>query len=870
MSETPMMRQYQNIKNQYPEEIVFFRLGDFYEMFLDDAKEASQILNLTLTARHGIPMCGIPHHAAKNYIRRLLDAGKKIAICEQTKLPENGKGLAEREVVQIVTPGTVVDDDFLISGINNYILSAAVFGKQISLSYADISTGEFVVTLVNKETNYESLRRYIAKLQPVEILIQESVYFEDEQFRRAVEHEWTMITRYPDWHFDISQSEDLLKKHFKTVSLQHFGFDKNDHLLKSTGVLYTYLSHTSKKSLIHVNNIKIENEYDSLIVDESSQKNLELVRNMHDNTEKYTLFSSIKNTKTASGTRLLRKWILSPLNSIVVIEERHRYIDLFYHNQILQNKIRTELSSILDVERLCARLSLQKASPKDLLSIGSTIKHAAEVISLSDKLRQYIVNIVSEDNLKELFELQLYIEQCINMDANGPFSEGKVVRDGYNPELDNLRNMKTHAISYLDSYSEKLIQETSLPKFKIKYNKIIGYYIEVSKLYTNKVPDFFLRKQTLVNGERYTTDELTQLERKIQSSYQEAELLERSIYQEILSVCMGKINYLLKLSNCLSKIDCYQSMAFSAVKNGYSKPIISAKSSLQIINGRHPVVELNLPPGEFVSNSLECSTSTGKFVLITGPNMAGKSTFLRQTALIVLLAHIGSYVPADSAVMEIHDKIFCRVGATDNLARGESTFLVEMMETAYILRNATKSSLIIMDEVGRGTSTQDGVSIAFAVMKKLISISAETLFATHYHELTSFKDRDSQHLFLEVLETDGKIVFLNKIRKGNTSSSYGLHAAKLAGLPLSVLKSAETYQKIHAKHEIQDAASMQKDLENLFVDEPAYEYDYEENKRIKYDEIVRKLATVNIDEITPRDALTFLYDLKNYLNENPE
>ena len=401
-----MMRQYKGIKSQYPEEIVFFRLGDFYEMFLDDAKEASQILNLTLTARHGIPMCGIPYHAAKNYIRRLLEAGKKIAICEQTKLPENGKGLAEREVVQIITPGTVVDDDLLISGINNYILSVAVSAKQISLSYADLSTGEFVVSLVNKETNYESLRRYITKLQPVEILIQESIYFEDEQFRRAVEHEWTMVTRYPDWHFDISQSEDLLEKHFNTASLQHFGFDKKDKLLKSTGVLYSYLTHASKKSLIHVHNIKIESESENLIIDESSQKNLELVRNLHDNTEKYTLFSSIKHTKTASGTRLLRKWILSPLASIEIIEDRHSYIDLFYHNQILQNKIRIELSSVLDIERLCARLSLQKAPPKDLLSIGSTIKHAAEIFSLSEKLNRYILHFVSEEKLAELLNFK--------------------------------------------------------------------------------------------------------------------------------------------------------------------------------------------------------------------------------------------------------------------------------------------------------------------------------------------------------------------------------------------------------------------------------------------------------------------------------
>ncbi len=866
MSETPMMRQYRGIKEQYADEILFFRLGDFYEMFLDDAKEVSQLLNLTLTARNGIPMCGIPFHAAKIYIKRLLDAGKKIAICEQTKLPENGKGLAEREVVQIITPGTVVDDDLLTSSINNYILSIACIHKKISLSYADISTGEFVVSLVEKEKNYESLRRYIAKLQPVEILLQESLYFEDEQFRRAVEHEWTMITRYPDWHFDISQSEDLLKKHFETASLRHFGFEINDVLLKSTGVLYTYLTHTSKKSMIHLHNIKRESENEYMLVDESSQKNLELVRNMHDNTEKFTLFSTIKHTKTASGTRLLRKWILSPLCSINKIEARHHYIDLLYHNQDLQNNIREKLGFILDLERLCARLSLQKASPRDLVAISLTIEHFFSIISFSDELYAYVLERVDEEKLKEIFGLHSYINTCIIEEVNGPFAEGKVIRDGYSPELDELRNIKINAVSYLDNYSEKLLKETSLPKIKIKYNRIIGYFIEISKLHTAKVPDYFIRKQSLVNGERFTTDELIILERKIQSSYQEAELLERKIYQDVLSFCVEKIEPLLIIGVCISEIDCFQSMAYSAARNGYTKPVFTSDSSLQIINGRHPVVELNLPPGEFVSNSLEFTSSKGRFALITGPNMAGKSTFLRQTALIVLLAHIGSYVPADSAAMRIHDKIFCRVGATDNLARGESTFLVEMTETSYILRNATTNSLILMDEVGRGTSTQDGVSIAFAVMKKLISISAETLFATHFHELTVFMDKETQHLYLEVLETEGKIVFLNKIRPGTTSSSYGLHAARLAGLPLSVIRAAESFQKIHAKHEIEDVQGLQKDLDNLFTEEQGE--DYEEIIHKKYEEIIQQLDTINIDEMSPREALLFLYELKNYLNNH--
>lgn len=869
MAETPMMRQYREIKEHHPEEILFFRLGDFYEMFRDDAKEASQILNLTLTARNGTPMCGIPYHAAKNYVKRLLEAGKKIAICEQVRLPEGGKGIAEREVTQIITPGTVVDDDLLTASANNYILSIFVAENTISLSYCDISTGELCLSLVGREKNYEALRLEIAKLHPVEILLQESVYFEDDHFRKTVDQEWTMITRFPDWHFSAEDARNALLTHFGTSTLKQFGIDASGDMLTSSGVLFTYLKHNAKQSLVHIHSIKKQLPEQMVIIDEASQKNLELVRNMHDNTEAFTLFSTVRHTKTASGTRLLRNWILSPLNDIEAIDRRLRNVDLFYHDQELHNGVRSRLSSVLDLERLAARLSLHKAAPRDLLSIMHTIRAAFEVSALHEELAEMISSRLEPVLIERLAALAESIGEMLNEEVNGPFSEGAVIRSGCSAELDELRGLKDNSVGYLDAYAERILAETGIPKIRVKYNKIIGYFIEISKIHSDKVPDYFLRKQTLVNGERYTTEELISLERKIGEAYSRAEVLERSLYDEILQKAVEEIEPLLLLSSAVSEIDCYQSLAYAAIRYGYTKPVFTGDKRLTIVNGRHPVVEKNLPPGEFIPNSLDFSPGTGSVALITGPNMSGKSTFLRQTALIVLLAHMGSYVPADSAALSVHDRIFCRVGATDNLARGESTFLVEMTETAYILRNATRNSLIIMDEVGRGTSTQDGVAIAFAVLKKILAIASETLFATHYHELTLYRNVQLQHLYLEVLENEGEIIFCNKIRHGNSPSSYGLHAAKLAGLPPAVLRNAEKYQRVHAKHEEADSKELglQGELTDLFLsaEETAEVVDTEEYDLLK--KVSEKLNASDPDSLSPREALALLYELKSILKK---
>ncbi len=867
MSETPMMKQYQEIKSRYQEEILFFRLGDFYEMFHDDAREASSILNLTLTARNSIPMCGIPFHAAKNYVKRLLMAGKKVAICEQVTLPEAGKGIVKREVTQILTPGTVVDEDLLPSSANNYILSVAILTKErvISLSFADVSTGEFTLKSVEMDNGFTALRRTVARLQPAEMLIQESEYFENASFKLAVDNCNTMITRFPDWQFDPAEAERVLREHFNSASLKQFGIERTNPVLHSAGILMTYLQHTSKQLLAHITTLNLENETDLLVIDESSQKNLELVRNLQDGGDAYTLYSAIRDTRTAAGNRLLKRWILTPLSSRQQIEARQLYVDLFYHDQLLHNRIRKEISGILDLERLSSRVALRKALPRDLLSIGHSLSAVYTVSSLHETITSYFLRRFSREELDALFALAEILIDAIHEQVSGPFAEGRVIRDGFNKDLDEARSFKDESETVIRAYRDALSTETGIPKIKIKQNKILGYFIEVSKTHSSSVPESFIRKQTLVNGERFTTEELIRIERRILMATDEAESLERSLYDLLMQQVYEAGNSIRTAGAVTAEIDLFQSFAHSAVRYGYTKPVFEASAALQIINGRHPVVEQHIPPGEFVPNSLEFSPSNGTFALITGPNMSGKSTFLRQNAMIVVMAQMGAYVPADTVIMDVQDRLFCRVGATDNLARGESTFLVEMIETAFILRHATPNSLVIMDEVGRGTSSEDGAAIAFAVMKQLLSLRAKTLFATHYHELTLFADKGLQQLFLEVDDREGKIVFRNRVLRGSSPSSYGLHVARLAGVPAKVVRMAEEYQKLHVQHE---KADVQAELQELFVEEePLFGEQFKPDDDVAA-RIMQMLDVIDIDNITPREALEFLYRLLDMKERN--
>ena len=852
-----MMRQYLSIKEKHKDAVLFFRMGDFYEMFKSDAEEVSRILNLTLTKRHGIPMCGIPYHAAQNYIGRLLQAGKKIAICEQISLPEKGKGIATRDVVEIITPGTVVDESYLDKRSNNYLASIGRVGKQMTFSYVDLSTGEFWATSFEGDHQEDYIRREVSRLNPREILVQESLmdyaYYRSLNSRPAL-----VVNKIPDWLFDIQSSYSSLKEQFTVANLKAFGFLERDPAIAAAGVILDYLKDTARHYLSHLQGIRRYEDGRYLSLDEATQKNLELLRNMNDGSSSYTLLSVLEETMTSMGARMLRQWIMNPLREYEQILHRQEQVSQFYRNQLLMQEVRTILSGILDVERLTARIGLDKAHAKDLLSLRVSLD---KMFLIEECMKNTIsgMELSSAEERETLEDIISLLEKAIAEDPSILLHEGKMIREGYHLELDRLKGLKTHSRSILDDYLQGIKDETGITNLKLKYNKIIGYFLEVSKAQSAAVPESFIRRQSLVGSERYTTAKLGELEESINSASEKIIELERSLFLEIREGLKQHIPLLQSLCGKLAQLDCFQSLAYTATVRGYSRPEILKSKELDITGGRHPVVEAYLPQGEFIPNSTALTEEKGVFALITGPNMAGKSTYLRQTALIVLMAQLGSYIPADQARIGVVDKIFCRVGASDNLARGESTFLVEMNETAHILRNASSSSLVIMDEIGRGTSTNDGLSIAWSIAEYLLdSLKCKTLFATHYHELTEMSHPSLCNLSLSVKETGDDIVFLKKIKEGPAGNSYGIHVASLAGLPDSVVKRAG-----------QVLRSMESELSGgkLYVPAVEKEVATQQNLFDSGEIVLDQLRSLNVNELTPLEALITLDSLKKSLKK---
>ncbi|MBN2736344.1 MAG: DNA mismatch repair protein MutS [Spirochaetales bacterium] len=791
---TPMMMQYQSIKENYKDAILFFRMGDFYEMFEKDAKEASRLLDLTLTQRHGIPMCGIPYHAAKNYIAKILRANKKVAICEQTQLPGPGKGIARREVVEVITPGTVVDEGLLDSHENNYLLCLGRLEDTLALSYLDLSTGDFFTQDFSFENRQEVIKKELARLSSREILIQESLINEDPVIKRLLyEKGGFVVNPYPDWTFDPEINAKRLEKQFGVKNLKGFGFTDNSPSVGSCGILLEYINDNSKSLLPHIGEIRFYHQSQYLTLDESTQRNLELVTNLQDGSARYTLLEILSHYRSSMGGRKLRNWILNPLIDLELINTRQGAVELFYRNQILLSKLREWLSKVLDLERLSARVAMDKAHAKDLVFIRVTLKAAMEVVEALESFRElkpFMSRIDKAINkIKDLIEL---LNKAIDDDPSILLTEGKMIRKGFNRELDELRELKKNARSVLEKLLEEERQKSGINSLRLKYNRIIGHFFEVTKSNLSAVPPHFIRRQSLVTGDRFTTDALIDKESSINSASESIIELEKKLFLEIREQVKGHISLLLDISKDLSEIDVLQSLAYSATLHGLRRPEVNDSSQLIIVEGRHPVVEAHMASGEFIPNSLHLDTEKGNFVLLTGPNMAGKSTFLRQIALVVLMAQIGSFVPAGEAVIGVVDKIFCRVGASDNLARGESTFLVEMNETANILRSATDKSLLILDEVGRGTSTKDGLSIAWSVVEYILNhIRAKTLFATHFHELTQLAHEGLRNMSMEVKETASEIIFLKQIKEGPADQSYGIHVAQLAGIPAEVIKQAK-------------------------------------------------------------------------------
>ena len=850
---TPMMRQYRRIKQEYADAILFFRLGDFYEMFEHDAREVSAILNITLTKRHNIPMCGIPYHAAATYIGRLLKAGKKIAICEQTSLPKDGKGIAVREVVEVITPGTVLEEDYLENRRNNYLLAVGLHRGSGTFAYLDLSAGDFRTSSVDEDRFLEYLALELSRLDPKEMLLQESLYDENQEVRRLLAGRRSMVVnRIPDWHFDQAGAYTRLCRQFTTANLKGFGIDEGDPAVLTAAALLEYVEETSKSLLRHVRGIERYGDESYVGLDAATQKNLELVRNLNDGSEQYTLLEVLDHTVSSAGGRTIRNWILHPLRERTAILRRHEAVDELYHNQLLLTRLRDELKGVMDLQRLGARVALGKAHAKDLLSIRNTLRAAKCLrVLLDDTGSGSRLPQLAARDWSELEGLEELLTRGIDEEPSILLTEGRLIAEGFHDELDRLRHARRDQKKILDAYIEKERDSSGIANLKIKYNKIIGYFFEITKSNLKGVPDHFIRRQSLVGSERYTTDELIAIESDVNSAAERALDLEREVFVALRERIRGHIETLYRCASFLAVVDAFGAFARAATLYGFVRPEIDESTCISIEDGRHPVVEMHLPPGEFVPNGLSLGGNSPPFALITGPNMAGKSTVLRQTALIVLMGQIGSFVPAATARIGLVDRIFCRVGASDNLARGESTFLVEMNETANILRYMSASSLVIMDEVGRGTGTNDGLAIAWAVCEYILAREINTLFATHYHELTGIDNKGLCNLHLEVVEKEGDIIFLKRLKPGAAAGSYGIHVARLAGIPAEVIqRAAQILAGLQTTAPDSVSVAPLKAQPDLFSREEM---------------LVQELRAIPLDSTTPIEALNILARLKKEL-----
>jgi DNA mismatch repair protein MutS len=813
---SPMLAQYRRIKQTHRDEVLFFRLGDFYEMFGDDALEVSGLLNLTLTSRNNLPMCGVPYHAAKSYIARLLRFGKKVAICEQTSAPSKGRPLLEREVVEVITPGTVVDDDYLEMGSSNYLAALFDAGNELSFAYIDLSTGEFNATSFNSNME-DQLRRELERLEIREILVQESLVKENPPIARALEERrGLLVNRWADWLFDMEKSTARLTRQFGTENLKGFDIEDGAPEIAAAGALLDYLDETAKNIIPHVREIKRYTETEFAGIDESSMRNMELFYNQHDGTTRFSLFDVIDHTKTSMGRRLLRHRLAHPLMDRHKIEQRLDFAGFFYNDQSLLSKVREILGKAPDLQRLGSRIAMDKAHGKDLLALKNALSCLESLEKFIPPITGYFESetttpAADDANFSKLMALKTMLEESLYADPSTILTEGKLIRRGFDAELDELHNLHENGRTLLEKYLEEEREATGISALKIHFNRLIGYYFEVSKVNLAKVPRRFIRRQGIVGGERFTTDRLAGLESDINGAQEKIIEKERALFIQIRAEAKALLRELNAAARRLAEIDAAQSTARAATEHLWIKPRLNESRSLVIREGRHPVVESYLPGGEFIPNDIilnadapqdggkepapdgmEAAVSNAPaFALITGPNMAGKSTYLRQAAMITIMAQTGLFVPASKADIGITDRVYCRVGAYDNISRGESTFLVEMNETARVLNTATDRSLVIMDEVGRGTGTRDGLAIAQAVCEDLLDrLLCRTLIATHYHELSALEHPRLANRSLEVDELDGKIVFRRRIVERPSAESYGLHVARLAGLSEPLLARA--------------------------------------------------------------------------------
>ena len=889
MADTPLMKQYKEIKSNFEDSILFFRLGDFYEMFFEDAVKASKELGLTLTSRNkeknaDVPLAGIPFHSADSYITKLVSKGYKVAICEQTEDPKMAKGIVKREVVKIITPGTVVDVEALDAKSNNYLMSILKVENKLGIAYIDITTGEFKVTEVEKDDDFVKLFNELNKIEPKEVLVTEDFYGEIKEklddFLQKNDSVVTFVNKVRD-------SAKYLMEYFEIVSLESYGIKDKKGIIGAAAMALDYVATMQVEHELTVEKIEFVNISNYAEINAITSRNLELLKNQREKTVYGSLLWVLDECKTSMGTRLLKRFINNPLLNIDKIKKRQEDVQYFIDNILIREDLREKLEDIYDLERLLGKIIFGSENGKDLTALKKTIKSAVEIMKIlenTDFFKSIDVNI--------LFECYKIIDDSINEDAPFSVREGGIIKSGYSQELDEIRNIMNSGKDFLLDIEQREREATGIRNMKIKFNKVFGYFIEITKSNLNMVPEHYTRKQTLSNSERYITPELKKYEDTIINSKAKIENLEYHLFKEVSRKVKEHRKILSKLAERLAYIDVMVSFAVNAIENDYVKPEMSEEYSFEIVDGRHPVVEKLIGRTDYVSNDT-IFTEKESFVVLTGPNMSGKSTYMKQIALISIMAQIGSFVPAGKARLSIIDKYLTRIGASDDILTGQSTFMVEMSEVSNILNNATEKSLIILDEVGRGTSTTDGVSIATAISMYIHDkIGAKTVFATHYHELTDLENKFSHivNYRIEVDEKQGKVMFLRNIVKGGADKSYGIEVAKLAGLPKEILvESRKILKRLEQKKELIEKTVDVRQL-SLFGENLEFEDDFEETEKDSENiennqfyeekllqiekekeslqEIVNKIEDYDINNITPMDAMKFLFELKENMKKD--
>ena len=848
-----MMKHYLQIKENYNDCIVFYRLGDFYEMFFDDAIKASALLDLTLTGRdcgleERAPMCGVPFHAADNYIAKLVALGEKVAICEQLTQPK-AKELVKRDVVKVVTAGTVINNELIDDKSNNFIGSVYIKDGKTAFAWADITTGEFFVRNFKGNLAISELMDTLVRVNPVEIIASNnavSIFADAPLIKHGVLPPFNSFT---ESQFNLSNARDILEKQFNILTLEPFGIEKDVESICAAGALIAYLKETQKHALVNINTLKKESIGETMMLDVNAIRNLELVKTLKDGKRYGSLFWLLDKTKTSMGARKLQSWILSPLNNVDKINYRLDGIKCLFNNTLTRQGLANSLSSVRDVGRISGKISNGNLLPKDCLALKSSLEAIPSIkFQLLGMDSSFIKDIV--DNLGDFSDTVELLNDTINEKPPANMKDGEYIKEGYNAELDELRSLNKNSKASIANIENRERERTGIKNLKISYNRVFGYYIEITNSFKDKVPYDYIRRQTLANAERYVTEELKELELKLLSCEEKALQLEAAIYAEIKEHLINRISELKIAADNIANLDVILSLATAARENNYTCPtILDCDGRLNIVDGRHPVVEA-ISKQRFVPNDVMLDSEENRTMILTGPNMAGKSTYMRQTALITLLAHIGSFVPAKEAEIPITDKIFTRIGASDNLISDQSTFMVEMTEMASILNNATKNSLLILDEIGRGTSTYDGLSIAWAVVEHITNnVKAKTMFATHYHELTELEGvlDGVKNYKVTVKEMQNGIVFLRKIMRGGTNRSFGIEVAELAGV---------------SKNITDRARQILKRLSTSSADTPKINIDISNEVEVKKSEIERIIADLDMNNISPMQAFNVLADLK--------